>query len=377
MILTKNCANPMRILKTVRLQKAFSKMFTDQYNHKSALFPEKWFDSHEIAHMSRRELQKWCKKLGIRANTKTIQMQIDLVNFHKDILSKSDILQHPFLPVQNAEYFTPNLQGLSLSSKNSFNNIWRINSSTIEQTTAGLGQVRHFKVVPNTNDLPEDIFSSQDLVGQSPPKVKGIPSVSKILRNTTPKSKLFAISHWMKKQKALLGEDAFQDKMNNAKRKGTEFHNFIHKCLAIDKLHCIIPERMKGFVESTKDVLNDLTGNIVSEAAIHHPFLHYQGKMDTLALYQDIPCIVEWKTSQHRKKNLDECGDYPIQMVAYAGAINATNKTRGTLIRNCVLVIAYEDGSPADVHVLCLNQCKHFWQDWLLRLHKFHANNLY
>ena len=328
-----------------------------------------WYAPHEVADMSRRDLQKWCKKLGIHANTKNIQMRADLVEFHDNVLIDSKILKYPFLPKQKpclAPFQT------SWQDKQFLNNIWTGNLAT----DYGLKQVRYYKnTCPIYESLYEDAnnYFSTSLEASNTsesPEINRLPSVSKILRSTAPKSKLFAISHWMKKQKELLGEDVFQLKMNEIKKKGLDFHYFVHQCLMDKQLDKEIPEKLQGYLASTRKVFDHLGDAIASETRVQHTHLGYQGKFDTLACYHGNPCIVEWKTSQKRKSSLSECGEYPMQMVAYAGAIN-NDPTSNVQIRHSLLVIAYEDGTPADVHCLDLNQCKHFWLDWLVRLHKF------
>ena len=336
----------------------------------------KWFTPGEVAGMTRRDLQKWCKKLGIRANTKTIQMRAELLDFHENVLMNSDILRYPFLPMQNSSSYpgpvqnahTINNMTYGRQDKLLFHNNWSVNTSTDQ----GLGKVRYFKNTCSVDEgLYEDVgFCSNGLEANSITPGNHLPSVSKILQSTAPKSKLFAISHWTKKQKELLGEDVFQHKMNEIRKKGRDFHRFVHQCLADRQLNCEVPEKLQGYLVSTRKVFDKLGDAIASEKSVCHTYLRYRGKLDTLACYRGNPCIIEWKTSQRQKPSLADCGEYPMQMVAYAGAINDDPASR-IHIRHGLLVIAYEDGSPADVHFLDFKQCRSFWQDWLVRLHKF------
>ena len=325
----------------------------------------KWFTSVEVAEMTRKELQMWCKRLGIRANTKTIQMRTELLDFHENVLSNSDILRFPFLPMQNSH--TSNLPSYIRNDK-LLNNNWNVSMSADQ----GLGKVRHFK---NRSSIDEIFYEDAEFYsdGSEANIVSSghqLPSVSKILKNTAPKSKLFAISNWTKKQKELYGEDVFRQRMNDIKKKGLDFHRFIHQCLVDRKLNNEVPEKLCGYLASTRKVFDRLSDAIASEKSIQHTYLGYQGKLDTLACYRGNPCVIEWKTSQRKKSSLADCGENPMQLVAYAGAINSNSKSK-IQVRHGLLVIAYEDGSPADVHVLDLKQCKHFWQDWLVRLYKF------
>lgn len=42
----------------------------------------------------------------------------------------------------------------------------------------------------------------------------------------------------------------------------------------------------------------------------------------TLNLCRGENCVIDWKTSSRPKPSLDDCFDFPLQVVAYAGAIN-------------------------------------------------------
>ena len=185
----------------------------------------KWFTPTEVMNMSRRELQKWCKKLGIRANTKTIQMQAELLDFHENILSNSDILRYPFLPIQHSTSYpvsgqnahTNNMTSSVRQDKPFFNNNFNVNISMDQ----GVRHVRHYKNAPSAveDSLYEDsvLYSDECHSFNSLSSGDKLPSVSKILRSTAPKSKIFAISNWTKRQKELLGEDVFQQKINEIK----------------------------------------------------------------------------------------------------------------------------------------------------------------
>ena len=37
-------------------------------------------------------------------------------------------------------------------------------------------------------------------------------------------------------------------------------------------------------------------------------------------------CLIDWKTSRKQKPTLKDCFDYPLQVVAYAGAVNQNRK---------------------------------------------------
>lgn len=76
------------------------------------------------------------------------------------------------------------------------------------------------------------------------------------------------------------------------------------------------------YMQSVEHVLKDIGRVITMEAAVAHFELGYMGTFDCLAEYQGQLCLIDWKTSSRLKPSLADCYDYPLQAVAYAGAIN-------------------------------------------------------
>ena len=337
-----------------------------------------WFTPEDVEQMSRRDLQRWCKKLSLRANSKTVKLREDLLGFHRDVLSSSSILKYPFL--HSAKHVSVGCSAMPRKGKSLFP--YR-NGDLIPWSCGTDGKVLTAHEVRRYNKTtcnPGDIYVDDTIVCTGTMHCtkfadKQVPSVSGILRATAAKSKLFAISRWTKKQKELLGEDVFQERMKEAKRIGSEFHRFIHRCLVDRSLNTKAPESLQGLLNSTKEVFTKLGDAVASEVGISHPYLGYKGRVDTVACYDGDPCIIEWKTSERKKPYLEDCGDYPIQVVAYAGAVNSDNLF-GFSIKRGLIVVAYKDGSPADVHGMNLEICRSVWQDWLMRVHKFYNQDI-
>lgn len=81
-------------------------------------------------------------------------------------------------------------------------------------------------------------------------------------------------------------------------------------------------ETSKVQMLSVEHVLRDIGKVIAMETAVAHFELGYMGTFDCLAEYQGQLCLIDWKTSTRLKPSLADCYDYPLQAVAYAGAIN-------------------------------------------------------
>ncbi len=58
------------------------------------------------------------------------------------------------------------------------------------------------------------------------------------------------------------------------------------------------------------------------ESGVVYDLLSYAGTCDCIAVYEGQLCIFDWKTSKKKKKSLKSCHDYPVQLAAYAGAVN-------------------------------------------------------
>jgi genome maintenance exonuclease 1 len=76
------------------------------------------------------------------------------------------------------------------------------------------------------------------------------------------------------------------------------------------------------YMQSVEHVLDDIGEVKALETSIAHLTLGYVGTFDCLAEYKGTLCLIDWKTSGKLKSTLSDCYDYPLQAVAYAGAIN-------------------------------------------------------
>jgi genome maintenance exonuclease 1 len=103
------------------------------------------------------------------------------------------------------------------------------------------------------------------------------------------------------------------------------------------------------------------------EFPIVHRALGYAGTADCLAVYKGDLCLFDWKTAAQPKNSLQDCYDYPLQLAAYAGAINASTMFRHR-IKKCAIVLAYPGGLRGHIHIIDEALCEHYWKAWLERL---------
>jgi genome maintenance exonuclease 1 len=80
--------------------------------------------------------------------------------------------------------------------------------------------------------------------------------------------------------------------------------------------------RTSGFIKSVCNILPNISNPLAVESSVVHSSLGYAGTVDLVAEYMGKLSVIDWKTSKKKKVNLVQCHSYPIQVSAYAGAIN-------------------------------------------------------
>lgn len=130
--------------------------------------------------------------------------------------------------------------------------------------------------------------------------------------------------------------------------------------------------KQENIWKSIEHVLSDVGPLYASEFPVCHPFLKYRGILDCLASYHQVPAIFEWKTSEKLRPTIAHTYDNPLQTVAYYACLQY-DQVGCTFpdIKEAILVIAYEDGSKANVHMLESSFRLAIWKKFLNRLEQF------
>lgn len=197
------------------------------------------------------------------------------------------------------------------------------------------------------------------------------PSVTSILGQTKPPNEHFALLNWRKAQISELGKKKFNKQAKITFKKGQLFHQAVQLYFNSSNVP-VIEEGSSdaGYWQSVKHVLKDIENLVAVESAVVHPVLRYAGTLDLIAEYKGTLSVIDWKTSAKHKSNLKDCYSYPQQIVAYAGAVNF-DENYPFQVCSGVIVIAYENGDPADVHCLSQEMCESYWLEWLARLQQY------
>ncbi|XP_042357868.1 mitochondrial genome maintenance exonuclease 1 [Plectropomus leopardus] len=205
-----------------------------------------------------------------------------------------------------------------------------------------------------------------------------VPSVTRILQQTLSPEQIFYLERWKRRMVAELGEEGFKEYSLNLFRQGKLFHSALEDILTSDASweNRNLPEtpeyppEVQGYMRSISHVLEDVSAVRATESTVQHDTLNYLGIVDCVARYRGVLCVIDWKTSEKPKPFLSNTYDNPIQVAAYAGALNNDGNYKYQ-VQNGLIVVAYKDGSPAHAHQLSSELMWKYWKTWLIRLEEF------
>ncbi|XP_054886058.1 mitochondrial genome maintenance exonuclease 1 isoform X1 [Poeciliopsis prolifica] len=205
-----------------------------------------------------------------------------------------------------------------------------------------------------------------------------IPSVTRILQQTLSPEQIFYLERWKRRMIAELGEEGFKEYSQNVFKQGKRFHSVLEDILTSadtwrnknlsETPQC--PPEAQGYIQSISHVLEDISAVRAIESSVQHGSLNYLGIVDCIARYRGVLCVIDWKTSEKPKPFLSNTYDNPVQVAAYAGALNNDGNYKYQ-VENGLIVVVYKDGSPAHAHQINSELMSEYWKTWLLRLEDY------
>ncbi|KAK7901431.1 hypothetical protein WMY93_018200 [Mugilogobius chulae] len=210
------------------------------------------------------------------------------------------------------------------------------------------------KTPPPTTDARGERTTDEETEPEGPPIQiplkrglgrSDVPSVTRIIQQTLSTEQIFYLERWKRRMIQELGEAGFKEYSQNLFRQGKTFHSVLEKTLTT------------GVKWTERDP---------SEMCQYSP--EVRGYMESVGVL----CVIDWKTSEKPKPFLNNTYDNPIQVAAYAGALN-TDSNYKYQVENGLIVVAYKDGSPAHAHQLNSELMLDYWKTWLLRLEDYFA----
>lgn len=192
-----------------------------------------------------------------------------------------------------------------------------------------------------------------------------LPSVSTILSATKPQADRDRLNNWRKR----LGTEEANRVSTTASRRGTKTHKYIQRYLQGEEFIC--SDASLSYWESIKPVLKDISTVKLVESAIAHNDLGYAGIVDCVASYRGVPCVCEWKTADRPKGGIERLFDFPLQLMAYLGAVNYSYKNLGVAI-GCALLVVAIPNMPAEIFWFEQADVNFYWQQWQERVNSYY-----
>ncbi|XP_049875419.1 uncharacterized protein LOC126373333 [Pectinophora gossypiella] len=197
------------------------------------------------------------------------------------------------------------------------------------------------------------------------------PSVTLILNKTMTEDSRKALDKWKQERIAEMGVEEFKRFYEAQMAVGTKFHSTLKNYFMQPRAQLQLEKEVEGVWSSVGEVLKNISSPKAIESNVVHPVLKYRGIFDAIADYEDKPTLIEWKKSDKPRKSITLTYDNPVQLAAYFGAVCNDPNYKHFNVRDALLVIAYTDGSKADVYHLSTDKLREHWAQWLIRLEEY------
>ncbi|KAF9424234.1 hypothetical protein HW555_000627 [Spodoptera exigua] len=218
-------------------------------------------------------------------------------------------------------------------------------------------------------------YASEDKILQIKPHkndyAQQYPSVTLILNKTMTDESRSALEKWKQERIAEMGLEEFNKFYAAQMAVGTKFHSTLKNYFTQPQTQLRIEKEVEGVWVSVADVLKHISSPKAIESNVIHPVLKYRGIFDAIADYDEKPTLIEWKKSDKPRKSIANTYDNPVQLAAYYGAVCHDLNYKHLNVRDALLVIAYTDGSKADVFHLSSDKLREHWAQWLIRLEEY------
>ncbi len=165
------------------------------------------------------------------------------------------------------------------------------------------------------------------------------PSITTVLGKSAPLEKTESLNKW----RDSIGHEEADKITKEAAESGTTVHAIIEKFLKkepIDRQQ-YDEKAMKGFL-ALKVPLSKVSEVWGQEVALFSDTLGIAGRCDCIGIYENKPCIIDFKTSR-RIKNEAYINDYFLQLTAYS---IMHNEMFGTKIMDGVIIMSSGFGFP-------------------------------
>ena len=162
------------------------------------------------------------------------------------------------------------------------------------------------------------------------------PSITTLLGKTS------SSQIWLQKWKDNVGEEEAARVSKEATDRGTAVHEYLEKYWNGEDILGDLAREPINVRLPTKALINGTSRNVTEvwaqEIPVWSPTLKFAGRVDMIGLWNNIPSIIDFKTSKKIKKGKD-IKDYFLQASGYA---HAHNELFGTSIQKIVIIVAVD-----------------------------------
>jgi len=148
---------------------------------------------------------------------------------------------------------------------------------------------------------------------------------------------------WLQKWRERVGEEEADRISKEATNRGTLIHEYAERYFNKNDIYSDLAKESSDVRQMTHNLIKTGEKSIdevwAQEIPLWSSTLKYAGRVDLVGLWDNIPSIVDFKTSK-KKKNIKQIKDYYIQCAAYAYAHNELFQTD---IKQIVILITVED----------------------------------
>lgn len=193
------------------------------------------------------------------------------------------------------------------------------------------------------------------------PEGRRYPSVTSVLNATKPQAAREALYNWQQR----VGVDTAREITQTAGRRGVSTHKYIQRYLLGKSFD--YPESVRPYWESLEPILQEIDQVRLVESFVFHSGYNYAGRVDCIASYRGIPCILDWKTADRPKTSIERLYDAPLQLAAYLGAANQIYAGEGLQLDQAVVVVAVPGMTAQVFHLDLLT----YWPQWEARVKEY------
>ena len=127
------------------------------------------------------------------------------------------------------------------------------------------------------------------------------------------------VTGWRKKEMFKEWREKNPDKSKRILEKGTNFHDIVERYLDNQEISLDNSGDIEAYslFDNARNYLNKIQNVRVQEVSLHSDLLEMAGRVDCIAEYDGVPCIIDFKTSK-RMKERNEIDNYFCQATAYS-----------------------------------------------------------